>query len=81
MSRRLLSFANRRIRGLHAAVVFASLVAAIAPPAWADAAADAIINKGINAIGGEARLAKATATTSKVRGTLIIRGQRKRVQN
>lgn len=72
MSRRLSSFTNRRIPSLHAAVVFASLVAAIAPAAWADAAADKIIDKGIKAIGGEARLAKARATTSKVKGTFAL---------
>ena len=74
MSRRLRSFANRRIPSLQAAVVFASLVAAMTPPAWAADAADAIINKGIKAIGGEARLAKARATTSKIKGTFISDG-------
>jgi len=44
------------------------------PPAWAADAADAIINKGIKAIGGEARLAKARATTSKIKGTFISDG-------
>jgi hypothetical protein len=72
MSRDLRSFANRRISSLQAAVVFASLVAVIAPPAWADAAADEIINKSVKALGGEARLAKARATTSKVKGTFVL---------
>lgn len=72
MSRRFRSFANRRISSLQPVVVFASFVAAIAPPASADEKADAIINKGIKAIGGEARLAKARATTSKVRGTFVL---------
>lgn len=71
MSRRLRSFANRQTRSLQAAVVFASLVLVIASTACADAAADAIINKGIEALGGEARLAKARATTSKVKSTVI----------
>jgi hypothetical protein len=65
MSQRLRSFANRRIPSVQA-VVFASLVLAVSAPALADAAADAIINKGIKAMGGETRLAK--ATTSKVKG-------------
>ncbi len=65
MSRRLRSFAGLQ------AVIFALLVLAVSAPAWADAAADAIINKGIKAIGGEARLAKAKATTSKVKSTFI----------
>jgi hypothetical protein len=71
MSRCLRSFANRRIASLRLVVVFASLVIAIAPAASADDGADAIINKGIKAIGGEARLAKARATTSKIKGTFI----------
>jgi hypothetical protein len=70
MSRCLYPIADRRIPGLHA-VVFASLVLAIASTASAAAAADAIINKGIKAMGGEARLAKARATTSKIKGTFI----------
>lgn len=57
---------------LVALTTFASLIAAIAPPAWADDAADAIIDKGINAMGGEATLAKAKATTSKVKGTFAL---------
>ena len=72
MSRRFRSFANRRICSLQAVVVFASLVLAIAPPVRADDAAEAIINKGINAIDGEATLAKAKATTSKVKGTFAL---------
>jgi hypothetical protein len=72
MLRCLRSFANRRIPRLQVAVVFASLVAAIAPSALADAAADAIINNGIKAMGGEARLAEARATTTKVKGTFAL---------
>lgn len=60
---------------VRAIVVSAALIAAMAPPAWADAAADAIINNGIKAIGGEARLAKARATTSNIKGTLISGGK------
>lgn len=71
MSRCLRLFADRRIHSLQAIVVFASLVLAVSAPARADAAADAIIKKGIKALGGEARLAKARATTSKAKGTLI----------
>ena len=72
MSRRFRSFANCRISSLQAVVVFASLVLAIAPPVRADDAADAIINKGINAMGGEATLAKSKATASKVKGTFAL---------
>lgn len=72
MSRRFRSFANRRISSLQAIVVFASLVLAIAPPVRADDAADAIINKAINAMGGEATLAKAKVQTSKVKGTFAL---------
>lgn len=64
-------FANRRIPSLQAVVVFASIVLVLAPTSWADDEADAIINKGIKALGGEARLAKARATTSKVKSTFI----------
>ena len=71
MSRRLRSFANCRTRSLQAAVVFASLVLVIASTACADADADAIINKGIEALGGEEKLVKAKATTSKVKSTFI----------
>jgi hypothetical protein len=56
---------------IQAIVIFVSLVLAIAPPAWAADDADAIINQGIKALGGEARLAKAKATTSKIKGTFI----------
>lgn len=70
MSQRLRSFANRRIPSLQAVVVFASIVLVVASPACADA--DAIINKGIEALGGEARLAKAQATIRKVRGTYLL---------
>jgi hypothetical protein len=56
---------------LQAAVVFASLLLVIASTARADDAADAIINKGIKALGGEAKLAKARATASKVKSTVI----------
>ncbi|HVW37933.1 MAG TPA: hypothetical protein VHB99_11535 [Pirellulales bacterium] len=66
-------FANRRIPSLQAAVVFVftSIVLVLAPTSWADDEADAIINKGIKAIGGEARLAQARVTTSKVKSTVI----------
>ena len=57
--------------GRAAVAVFASLVLAISAPAYADDAADAIINKGIKALGGEAKLAKAKATSSKVKGIFI----------
>lgn len=67
----LRSFANCRIPSLQAVVVFASIVLVLAPTSWADDEADAIINKGIEALGGEARLAKARATTSKVKSTVI----------
>jgi hypothetical protein len=69
MSRCLRSFADRRILSLQA-VIFAALVLAATSPALADDAADAIINKAIKAMGGEARLAK--ATTSKVKGTFAL---------
>lgn len=72
MSRRLRSFTRRRTHGLLAAVASLSLIAATAPPAWADAAADAVINRGIGAIGGEVRLAKATAVTTKIRGAFVL---------
>jgi hypothetical protein len=54
-----------------AVAVFASLVIAISAAAYADDAADAIINKGIKALGGEVKLAKSKATTSKVKGIFI----------
>lgn len=71
MSRRLRSFDNRGIPSLQA-IAFASLILAISAPGLADDAADAIINNGIEALGGEARLAKAKATISKVEGTYFI---------
>ena len=69
--RRLRTFADCRIARLQLVVVFASLVIGIVPLASAAEGADAIINKGIKALGGEARLAKARATTSKIKGTFI----------
>jgi hypothetical protein len=46
------------------------LALAVAPPAWADDAADAraIIDKAVQAVGGEAKLAAAKAYTQKVNG-------------
>jgi hypothetical protein len=65
------------MRKVLCAVCVAGVLLPAARPAWADekADADAVLEKGIKALGGEARLSKFKAATWKARGTLRLGNQ------
>jgi hypothetical protein len=65
------------MRKVMCAVCLAGLVLPAARPAWADdkANAEALLEKGIKAMGGEARLSKYKAATWKAKGTLRLGSQ------